>query len=185
MKKILLFVILLSLMTLNMQAVKLDVGFLYGSRSVKDADIKKVYGNGAVYFPYLAVNVWKGMTFGLGYEGGYDRNGKIGLYEEDTNLKISGIELFAAYRFDFGKLAPYLKLGFGSYAYKQVVSNVTRVNDKKSAPNLAIGIRCYLSKGLFLAAEAKYVFLKVKPIDKEVDLSGMLLGAGIGYTFNL
>jgi len=185
MKKIILFVILFSLMTLGLQAVKLDLGLLYSGRTIKEAEIKDVYGNGAVYFPYLAVNVWKGLTFGLGYEGGYDRDGKIGLYQEDTNLKITGVELFAAYRLELGNLSPYLKLGFGSYAYKQVVSNVNKVDDKKSGLNLAVGIRYYLIKGLFLAAEAKYVPLKVKPIEEEVDLTGMRLGAGVGYTFNL
>lgn len=185
MKKIFTFAVLLSLLTLGLQAVKLDVGFLYGSRSVKDAGIKDAYGNGTAYFPYLAVNVWKGLTFGLGYEGGYDRDGKIGLYQEDSNLKITGMEIFAAYRLELGNLSPYLKLGFGSYAYKQVVSNVTKVDEKKSGLNLAVGLRYYLIKGLFLAAEAKYVPLKVKPFEEEVDLTGMRLAAGIGYTFNL
>ena len=185
MKKTITFAILLGLLTLGLQAVKLDVGFLYGSRSVKDADIKEVYGNGSAYYPYLAVTVWKGLAFGLGYEGGYDRDGKIGLYQEDSNFKVSGMEFFAAYRLEFGKLSPYLKLGFGSYAYKQSVSNVVKVDDKKSALNLAVGIRYYVTPGLFLAAEAKYVPLKVKPLEEEVDLSGMRLAAGVGYTFNL
>jgi opacity protein-like surface antigen len=185
MKKIVFFAVLLSLLTVGLQAVKLDIGFLYGSRSIKDTDMKEVYGNGSVYFPYLAVNVWKGLTFGLGYEGGYDRDGKIGLYQEGTSFKMTGIEFFAAYRLEFGKLSPYLKLGFGSYSYKQDISNVTRVDDKKSGLNLAVGIRYYVIKGLFLAAEAKYVPLKVMPIDQEVDLSGMRLAAGLGYTFNL
>ena len=185
MKKIILFVILSSLLTLGLQAVKLDLGFLYGSRSIKDAGIKEVYGEGSAYFPYVGVAVWRGLTIGLGYEGGYDREGKIGLYQEDSRLKITGMEIFAAYRLELGNLSPYLKLGFSSYAYKQVVSNVTKVDEKKSGLNLALGLRYYLIKGLFLAAEAKYVPLKVKPMDEEVDLTGMRLAAGIGYTFNL
>lgn len=185
MKKIITFAVLLSLLTLGLQAVKLDVGFLYGSRGVKDDAIKDAYGNGAAYFPFLAVNVWNGLSFGLGYEGGYDRDGKIGLYQEDSNFKVSGIEFFAAYRLELDKLSPYLKLGFGSYAYKQAVSNVSKVDDSKSGLSLAIGIRYYPIKGLFLAAEGKYVPLKVKPLDEEVDLSGLRLAAGIGYTFDL
>jgi hypothetical protein len=185
MKKIIVSAMLLGLLTVGLQALKLDLGLMYSSRTVKDADIKDVYRNGAVYFPYAAVNVWKGLTFGLGYEGGYDRDGKIGLYQESTNLRISGLEFFAAYRFDFGKLSPYLKLGFGSYGYKQIVSDVTKVDDKKSGVNLAAGLRYYVYKGLFLNAEAKYVPMKVKPLEEEVNLSGMRLGIGAGYTFNL
>ena len=185
MKKTIAFTLLLGLLTLGLQAVKLDLGLMYSGRTVKDAAIKEVYGNGAVYFPYLAVNAWKGLTFGLGYEGGYDRDGKIGLYQEDSNFKVTGLEFFAAYRLELGNLSPYLKLGFGSYTYKQTVSGVSKVDDKKSGLNLALGVRYYLVKGLFLAAEVKYVPLKVKPMEEEVDLTGMRLGAGLGYTFNL
>ena len=185
MKKTLLFVILLGMLTLGLQAAKIDLGLLYGTRSVSDAEIQDVYGGGTVYFPYAAVNVWQGLCFGLGYEGGYDRDGKIGLYQEDSNLKVSGLELFAAYRFDFGKFSPYAKLGLGSYAYEQVVSGATKVDDKKTALSLAAGLRFYATKGLFLAAELKYVPLKVNPLGEEVDLSGMRFGAGIGYTFDL
>jgi opacity protein-like surface antigen len=185
MKKIILFVILLGMAALGLQGMKLDLGLLYSARTVKEAAIKDVYGNGGVYYPYAALNVWKGLSFGLGYEGGYDRDGKIGLYQEDTNLTVSGLELFAAYRLELGKFSPYLKLGFGSYSFKQVVSSVTKVDDKKSGMNMAAGIRYYVAKGLFLAAEAKYVPLKVTPIEEEVDLSGLRFGAGIGYTFSL
>jgi hypothetical protein len=185
MKKIITFTFLLSLLASGVHAVKLDVGVLYSSCGVTDANIREVYGNGTVYFPCLGVTVWKGLCFGLGYEGGYDRDGKIGLYQEDTNFKVAGMELFAAYRLELGKLSPYLKLGFASYSYQQVVSGVTTVNDKKSGPSLAAGIRYYPSKWLFLAVEAKYVYLQVMPIDQKVDLSGMRLGAGIGCMFNL
>jgi hypothetical protein len=185
MKKIIMFTFLLSLPASGLHAVTLDIGVFYSSLGITDAGIQDVYGNGFVYFPYLAVNVWKGLCFGLGDEGGYDREGKVGLYQESTGFKIAGMELFAAYRLELGKLSPYLKLGFGSYAYQQIVNGVATVDDNKSGPSLAAGIRFYPNKWLFLAAEAKYVFLPVMPIDQKVDLSGMRLGAGIGCTFNL
>jgi hypothetical protein len=185
MKKIITFTFLLSLLASGLHAVTLDIGLFYSRLGIADAGIKDVYGSGFVYFPCLAVTVWKGLSFGLGYEGGYDREGKVGLYQEDTSFKIAGMELFAAYRLGLGKLSPYLKLGFGSYAYQQVVSGVATVDDKKSGPSLAAGIRFHPTKWLFLAAEAKYVYLPVMPIDQKVDLSGMRLGAGIGCTFNL
>ncbi len=185
MKKTLLFIILLGVLTWGLQAVDLDLGLFFGSRSVKDSQIRDVYGNGTAYFPYASVNFWKGLFAGLGYEGGYDRDGKIGLYQEDTSLKVSGLEVFVGYRFDLGKVSPYVKLGLGNYSYKQVVSGQTKVDDKKSALTLAGGARFYPVKGLFLAAEIKCVPLKVKPMAIEIDLGGMRLAAGIGYTFNL
>ncbi len=185
MKKTILFIVLVGVLTWGLQAVDLDLGLFFGTRSVKDAQIREVYGNGTAYFPYVAVTFWKGIFAGLGYEGGYDRDGKIGLFQEDSNLKVSGLEFFAGYRFDLGKVSPYLKLGLGNYSYQQVVSGKTTVDDKKSSLTLAAGAKFYPIKDLFLAAEIKCVPLKVKPIDTEVDLGGMRLAAGIGYTFNL
>jgi opacity protein-like surface antigen len=185
MKKTLLFIIVLGVLTWGLQAVDLDLGLFYGSRSVKDSQIKEVYGNGSVFFPCASVTFWKGLFAGVGYESGYNRDGKIGLYQEETNLKVTGLEFFAGYRFDLGKVSPYVKLGLGNYSYKQSVSGQAKVDEKKSALTLAGGARFYPIKGLFLAAEVKYVPLKVKPMDIEVDLGGMRLAAGIGYTFNL
>lgn len=185
MKKTLLSILLLSLLSWALPAVDLDLGLFFGSRSVSDDQIQDVYGNGTAFFPCVSAAFYKGLFAGLGYEFGYDRDGKIGLFQEDANLKVSGLEFFAGYRFDLGKVSPYLKLGLGSYAYKQTVSGAARVDDKKSALTLAGGAKFYPAKGLFLAAEIKYVPLKVKPIDIEVDLGGLRLAAGIGYTFAL
>jgi len=185
MKKIIITTVLLGLLAAGLHAIKLDVGLMYGSRSVKDADIREVYGNGSVYFPYLAVNFWKGLALGLGYEGGYDRDGEIGLYQEPTNLKAAGMEFFAAYLFELKKFSPYVKLGLASFAYEQTVSDEVKFDKKKSALTLAAGTRFYATPGLFLAAEIKCAPLKVKPLSEEVDLGGMRLALGIGYTFNL
>lgn len=185
MKKTLLFIILFGVLAWGLQAIDLDLGLLFGSRSVKDAQIKEVYGNGTSYFPYVSIGFWKGVFAGLGYEGGYDRDGRIGLFQEETSLEVNGLEFFAGYRLDLGKVSPYVKLGLGSYAYEQVVSGQAKVDEKKSALNLALGARFYPAKGLFLGAEIKYVPLKVKPLLDEVDLGGLRLAAGIGYTFSL
>jgi hypothetical protein len=185
MKKIMAFAFLIGFLFSGLQAVRLDIGFFYGGLGVSDGGIKDVYGNGFVYFPYLAVSAWKGLDFGLGYEGGYDRDGRIGLFQEETHFQLSGMELFAAYRLKRGRLSPYLKLGFAWYAYKQVIGGVTTVDGKKAGPSLAAGSRYYPLQWLFLAVEVKYVYLKVMPIDQKVDLSGLRLNAGIGCTFNL
>jgi opacity protein-like surface antigen len=185
MKKIIITTVLLGLLAIGLQAINLDVGLMYGSRSVKDPTIREVYGNGSVYFPYLAVNFWRGLALGLGYEGGYDRDGRIGLYQEPTTLKVAGMEFFTAYIFTVKKFSPYFKLGLASFSYEQSVNGEVKFDKKKSALTLAGGARFYPVKSLFLAAEIKYVPLKVKPLTEEVDLSGMRFAVGIGYTFAL
>jgi len=45
------------------------------------------------------------------------------------------------------------------------------------------GIKFYPQKNVFLAVEFKYIPLKVQPYDVEVDLSGMRILGGIGFSF--
>jgi hypothetical protein len=185
MKKELMFIMLVFLLSWSLPAVDLDLGLFFGNRSVNDAQIEGVYGKGTAFFPCVSAAFYKGLFAGLGYELGYDRDGRIGLYEEEASLKVSGPEAFVGCRFDLGKLSPYLKLGLGSYAYRQTVSGVARVDARKTAPTLAGGAKFHPARWLFLAAEIKYVPLKVKPEAIEVDLGGWRLAAGFGFTFEL
>lgn len=163
----------------------LEAGALYGPRYVADSDIKNIYGEGLVYFPYAAI-MWKGILIGGGYEGGYSKSGAIGLFEEASSLKISGFEFFIGYVIKIKIIAPYIKVGYGSYSYQQKIESPYvesfKVDHKKSAVTFGGGIRIYPLKNLFLMGEGKYVPLKVRPFDVEVDLSGLRLLAGIGFT---
>jgi opacity protein-like surface antigen len=163
----------------------LEIGGFYGTRQVVDSDIKNVYGNGMIYFPFLAVT-WKGITLGAGYEGGYSKTGKIGLYQEATTLKVNGFEVYVGYALRIKSLAPYFKVGYGSYSYKQTIDSPYladfRVDGTKSTFTGSAGIKFYPIKNLFLAIEARYVPLKVKPLDEEVDLGGLRLEGGIGIS---
>lgn len=186
MKKIILTMALVSVFVVTGCAFELGLGFQYGLRTVADAKINDVYGSGAAFFPSLRGVVWKGLELGAGYEGGYKKDGLIGLYEEKTTLEVTGFELFAGYGLRTGILEPYARLGYGFYAYKQTIESEFapfKVDHKKSSPTLAAGLRIYPWGGAYLLLEAKYVPLKVKPIDVEVDLSGWRLALGIGYSF--
>lgn len=168
-----------------------QAGFLYGSRQVADDDIKRVYGQGSVYFPFIEV-VWKGIIFGGGYEGGYNRQGRIGLFNELATLKIDGWELFLGYQLKLKSvIAPFFKLGLASCAYKQTIENPSleafwkefRVDHKKTTLTGAIGLRLFPLKIIFLTGEVKYIPMKVKPYSEEVDLSGLRFLGGLGLSF--
>lgn len=163
----------------------LEIGGFYGIRQVVDSDIKNVYGSGMVYFPFLAVT-WKGIILGAGYEGGYSKSGKIGLYQEPTTLKVNGFEVYVGYALRIKSLAPYFRVGYGSYSYKQTIDSPYlsdfKVDGTKSTFSGSAGIKFYPIKNLFLAIEARYVPLKVKPLDEKVDLGGLRLEGGIGFT---
>jgi hypothetical protein len=189
MKKVFLVSMMLVGLALGLSGANSDfhfeAGALYGPRYMADPDIKNIYGEGFVYFPYAAV-IWKRILIGGGYEGGYLKNGAIGLYEEPSSLKISGFEFFIGYVIKIKIIAPYIKIGCGSYSYQQKIDSPYvesfKVDHKKTAITIAGGVKIYALKNLFLMAEAKYVPLKVRPFEEEVDLSGLRLLAGIGLT---
>lgn len=162
------------------------VGGFYGLRQVADAEIKKVYGQGGVFFLFAELEL-KGFFFGGGYEGGYSRRGVIGLFHEPATLEIAGCEMYAGFQLRLKNIAPYLRGGLGSYAYKQTIQSAYltafKVDHKKQAPVAAAGLRVFPGRHFFIAGEIKYVPLKVKPFDEEVDLSGFRWLAGVGLAF--
>lgn len=189
MKKIFLGLTLLSFFLSGLlvasSGISFEAGGFYGQRQVADADIKKIYGNGMVYSPCASI-IWNGVMLGGGYEGGYSKSGKIGIYEEATSLEIKGYELFLGYRLKMKFFAPYIKVGYGSFSYKQTNESKYvgeyKVDHKMTAVTLGGGLKIYPIKYLYIAGEVKYVPLKVKPFEDEVDLSGLRLLAGLGIS---
>ncbi|MBP6059300.1 MAG: hypothetical protein KA522_00840 [Candidatus Saccharicenans sp.] len=164
-------------------AFNIELYCLYGWRAVNNADIKSIYGNGQVYFPAALVDLWKGFILGVGYEGGYSRDGHIGIYEEFTNLKIEGIEAFAGYQLNLKVISIYARGGYGIYSYKQFIDNPEipfKIDEKKGAFVVAGGLKLFPVRNLFIIAELKYVPLKVKPIEEEIDLGGLRVLGGLG-----
>lgn len=170
-----------------LHAVDIETGLFIGTRTVKSPDIRSVYGNGMIYYPYLGARLWKGLSIGAAYEAGYSRTGKIGLYEEATRLRVTGFEFFAAYQIDFGKISPYLKAGYGFYSYKQTIDSpyhsAAVVDARKGTWIAAGGLKAYFASSFFLAGEVRYVPLKVAPLDISVDLGGIRYSVGAGIRF--
>ena len=188
MKKIILAISLLILSSPAQYASDFEAGGDFGIRTANDSQIRDTYRNGIFFFPYLAFNFWRGLFVGAGYEGGFSRKAIIGLYEESSSLKVSGIEFFIGYELKIKFFSPYLRIGYGSFAYKQTIDSPYvkeyKVDAKKSTLTLDGGIKLYPVKYLFLAAEVKYLPLKVKPYEEEVDLGGLRYGGRVGFTFN-
>lgn len=168
-------------------AIRFEAGVLGGTRTVNSAGIKAVYGNGMVYYPYLAVHAWKGLFLGAGYEGGYSRKGKIGIYEESTTLRVGGFEAFVGYAIEVGTISPYIKIGYARYSYKQTIDSPfigdRAVDANTWTPTFGGGLKISMSGALGMAGEIRFVPLKVKPFDDEVDLGGMRYTAGLGLKF--
>ncbi|MBN2346965.1 MAG: outer membrane beta-barrel protein [Candidatus Aminicenantes bacterium] len=184
MKKTLILTVLLACV-LPLAALDLDLGLQLGPRTAV-GQIKDTYGGGLVFFPSARLNVWQGLGIGLGYELGYKREATIGLFDEESTLKVSGFEAFVSYEVAAGKFRPYARLGLGSYKYSQEIESqfAEGVDDTKTAVSLAAGVKV-LFDGLFVSAELKHVPLKVQPLTEEVDLGGLRLLVGVGYRIGL
>jgi len=177
--------VLVLLLAASGRAWDIKAGIMGGARTASDPDIRRVYGGGSIYYPFLAVGLVKGFSLGAGYEGGYSRSGVIGSYQEATTLKVSGPEVFAGYWFRLEPLSLYVRAGWGSYAYRQTVDSPAArdfpVDSSRGALLVAGGVHVFFSEHLYLCGEVKYVPLKVKPYDREVDLGGFRYMAGVGY----
>ena len=170
--------------------IGLRVGAWYGPQLVNDAKINDVYGKtqALVVLPYLEARFGAGWTLGAGYELGYDRSGVIGPYDYAARLRMSGINILAGYEFRAKSLAVFVQAGLGRYAYQQTLDNpnVTDmpVDGRKTTVLAAAGIKVYPANAVYLALEARYVPLKVKPYEATVDLGGWRLAVGAGFALD-
>ena len=188
MKKTSVIIIILMISASVLQAADFSLGLFYGQRTVNDSDIKNIYGQGYIYFPYLYLNVWKGIIIGAGYEGGYSKRSTIGIFQEKTSLRVIGGEIFIGYQLKIRSLLPYFKIGWGYFAYKQTIESPyieQYVDHKKTTITISGGLSLFLLDNLYLGAEVKYVPLKVKPYEYEVDLGGVRYMAGVGFRFDI
>lgn len=188
MKKLISFLFLM-FFTLNISfALNLDFGFHFGNRQFKGSVIKDTYGGAVIYTPFVKVSLLKWLGISASYETGYKGSGDVGLYNEESVLKIDGINAAITAQYRLKLVEPFIKFGFGRYAYKQKINSEYvrhQVDHAKITAIFGAGINIYLFKSFFITSEFKYVPLKVKPFDQEVDLSGMLFMVGLGYQLDL
>ena len=166
----------------------IDLTLKFGSRQINDANLKEIYGNGYVIIPSLRVSIFPNFSIEAAYEGGYKKSGLVGLYQDESTLRISGLEVSGIFWYRFSEFKPYIQLGAGYYFYRQDVDNEFvryQVDHKNLGFILGGGLDIDLYKGLFFSIGAKYVQLEVRPFDMDVDLSGIRILAGIGWGLKL
>lgn len=169
-------------------AAAIDAGFNFGGRTIGEKSIRDTYGTGIVVYPYLSINPVKNIHAGVAYEGGYTKNADLGIYREKSKLKISGIEFFLSYQFRIRNLAPYVRFGYASYSYKHSIDSEAvdyAIDKNKGTVTFGAGLKFFVGKGFFLCGDMRYVPLKVKPVEVEVDLGGLRYTFGAGYSFKL
>jgi len=169
------------------QATEVSFGLNYGFRHVEDGVIQATYGNSTVYVPYFRLTPLRNIGIEVAYEGGYKKSGTVGIYEEDSTLSVSGWEFSGILYLPIRPILGYIKFGMAYFSYKQdIESEFIRnpVDQKKWTNVFGAGAILTITQGLYLSVEVKTVPLRVIPFDREVDLSGVRVVGGIGYSFN-
>lgn len=169
-------------------ADEIQLGLEAGYRQLRDSSLRPVYGDGIVAVPYLQYYPFRLYGVELAYEAGYRREGRIGLFQEKSTLKVSGIHLCGVFRYPVWKLLPFFKLGVGRFSYVQDIDSPFvrfKVDHSAWTTVVALGVGVAVSERIFLQAQVKNVPLKVQPFDIGVDLGGLRVLVGAGYAFFL
>ncbi|MDD8027773.1 MAG: hypothetical protein PHI34_14825 [Acidobacteriota bacterium] len=162
-----------------------EIGFLYGFRTLKNSDLRGVFGTGTVAVPTVTIRVSHTGSIGLAYEAGYKQEAEVGLFGDLFSLSVSGFELFYRQEWPLGRLTPYLKVGPGLSLYKiSIDSPFLTAYDVKGSDisfHVALGLRAEIIKRVYLSAEVKYGVLWIDPYDDKIDLGGFRAMAGLGF----
>jgi len=167
-------------------AADLQVGVLGGLRTVADSNLSDVYGSGLAITPFAAIDLAKGFSLGAAWTLGYSREEPIGLLGDPSKFCMSAIELFGRYRFEAGKVDPFVKAGVAFTSYSQTIA-AAGVDLDESAVGLLLGAGAEypVGKKLSLIGELGYTLLKVDPLGTDVDLGGFRFQVGAAYSFTL
>ncbi len=187
--KSVIFVSLVFLFVQTGNSAQFSIGLNVGYRYLNDVALGEIYGDGYVYEPYIRYNPSFLYSLELSYEGGYKKSAPIGLFQEDSTLSVSGLQLSGVVGIPLlriRRVRTYLKIGIGYYFYKQDIESEfvrRRVDRKKWTTIIGAGMNANLFRGVYLSAEVKSVPLKVRPFDINVDLGGIRILFGVGYNF--
>jgi hypothetical protein len=189
MKKCIVLIFLVFLSVQEGNAAWFTLGLNAGFRNLNDLALGEIYGDGYVYEPYFLYSFAGSFGLELSYEGGYKRNGPVGIFQEDSTLSVSGLQLSGIVRVPIlriRRVSTYFKIGVAYYFYKQDIDSEfvrLQVDHRKWTTLIGAGMNLHLFRGLFLTAEVKSIPLKVRPFDIDVDLGGTRILFGIGYQF--
>ncbi len=158
-----------------------------------DQRFREIYSGAGLYSVETSVQAWKGLypwgSLGFLYASGSSKG-----EGDNTELYMIPIGLGLKYFFNFDRLHPYLGLGM-VVAYTHIHNDspfVTRNQSKWGVGGIVkTGFLADITQSLFFDFFLDYTYLKKsfdhpnsKPVvTHRADLSGLSIGAGLGYRF--
>jgi hypothetical protein len=162
-----------------------EFGLLGGLRSLKNADLRDLFGSGLIYTPHVSYRISSGGSVGVSFEGGFRREANVGLFGDLFSLRVRGFEIFYRQEWNLGRVSPYIKIGPGLFLYDLHLDtpflSAFNVHDSDLSFSIALGLNARLNRRVFLSGEIKYGVLWVDPFDDQVDLGGFRVQAGVGF----
>jgi hypothetical protein len=157
----------------------------YGSRQIRDGRIKSVFGKSPVVGFSLQAHLGKHLFAGVDFEHADRMSGIIGAYLNPAEFQMRGLDIFGGLEYGAKLVSVYAKAGLGFYDYHLSIQNnpftaAYPVNRVDLGGMAAVGVQFFPISKSFLVGEVKYVYLRVKPYEDRVDLSGLRLSAGFG-----
>lgn len=169
-----------------------------GMRSLNEDSADSLYGkNNLAYSFDLAYGLSKYMDVFI-HTDYFKVDGETSLTNEATSLRIIPLEIGLRLRLSGSRFVP--QVGFGA-GYYMVTDNMEVEGQtftfEKNQVGFFIegGLRVYVTGKLFVFAQGRFIFLKVKPDESssedatgviyytERDLGGFFLSAGLGIRF--
>lgn len=143
--------------------------------------LKDVYKNGVMYGAELNVGVWNFVELWLAQKN-FSKKVIDEATGEDRKVNLVPIEAGLKFRFNKGKINPYLGVGAGYYQYKETTS----LGETKEKEIGFVGqAGCFIKIGGYLVFDvyANYSYCRITTETTRFNVGGLHLGVGFGFEY--
>jgi len=143
--------------------------------------LKDVYKNGVMYGAELNVGVWNFVELWLAQKN-FSKKVIDETTGEDRKVNLVPIEVGLKFRFNKGKINPYLGVGAGYYQYKETTS----LGETKEKEIGFVGqAGCFIKIGGYLVFDvyANYSYCRITTESTSFNVGGLHLGVGFGFEY--
>ncbi|MDW7761644.1 MAG: SH3 domain-containing protein [Acidobacteriota bacterium] len=153
----------------------------FGYFVASDSAFNEIYENGPVFGGELRLG---GRKVAGWLEGGYrEHKGKFSFTGEKTKVNVIGVELGVLYRLSTGTFQPNVGTGVGYYMFNEKNAPLGEAKENKIGFCGIAGISIIPTKDLVLDLRLKYYTCKMRPADFDIEIGGLSLDLGIGFSF--
>ncbi len=143
--------------------------------------LKDVYKNGVMTGAELNVGVWNFVELWLAQKN-FSKKITDEATGEDRKVNLIPIEAGLKFRFNKGKINPYLGVGAGYYQYKET----TLLGETKEKEiGFVIQAGCFMKIGGYLVFDvyANYSYCRITTESTSFNVGGLHLGVGFGFEY--